>query len=348
MKKFLYPIIIFVFAVSPLRAKRNLGYYLAGQAFEGLALYSWLVPMGLKLEGKTAAGVGLLTPMVWTGASFVNSLTASKITGGMALSSLYGGLSGAIQGALVGDSASRGTFSLLGSIFENVGNFHLFNTLQLNSASAQRWENFANLGLFHVALFDQFKSSSLLYGAASIVESYGSIPVFKNDRHATWGDAFFEMLSSSTMLGSVWLISLGVDEAALDKHDGYRIVTGLGFSTLGYGAGYYLSGRRDLSTGGALFTLFVPTMIDMMATGTIVLLSGSDNAALITSGLLLPFGVYGSYFLFSKREIGANSNGDTGRLKLMLNPVSGAMVMLKNKINTGLNSMPVLTVEYSF
>ena len=352
MKKWLISTFLSLFFLTnPLAAKKNLGIYLAGEAAEGLFLYSWLVPAGLGInDGNAFLGTMLITPMMWTGLSYLNSASSPEITGGMLLSSLYGGIIGAAHGLFIGDDNIRPGLALTMSVLENFGNFHLFEALDLNAASAERWENFAGLGIFHVSLFDNLRGNlTPLYGIVSMLEAYGSIPVFMRDKHATWGDAFFESVSSHTMLGSVWLISIGIDESALDNHDAYRVISGLASTTAGYGLGYYLSRKYDLSTGGAIFTLFVPTLLDMMVTGSGILLSSSNNMQpwYIIGGVLLPVGVYGSYFLFAEKEKPDNPD-DTGWLKFYVNPTVATMALLKNRKGFRFNSVPVVGLNLSF
>ncbi len=329
---------------NSLYAKKNLGYYLGAEAFQGLTMYSWLVPLGLNLHDRTAAGVGLLTPALWTGLSYANSLTTRQISGGMILASLYGGWNGLLQGLLLGNKDNAWGIALLSSTLENLGNYQLFYALNLNAASAQRWMNFSELGLFHVAIVDNFKSNAAVYAIVPFIESYASVPVFMKDTKATWGDAFFEQLSSSTVLGSVWLISLGIDENALE-HEGFRVATGLGLTSVGYGLGYYLSRKRDISTGGALFTLFVPLLANTVVGGTMLLFNGSPSALLLTSGVLMPVGVYGSYFLMSKQSIGVKGR-DTGRFKFFINPYAGAFALVKGARRG--SSVPLGMIAYSF
>ncbi len=365
MKKVLAGILLLaIFLTDTLQAKqakkRNLGIYMATEAAEGLFLYSWMVPLALKVQNNDDAFAEILfiTPITWVGLAYLNSTFAPEITNSMVLSSLYGATSGAVQGALSGDRDTRWRFGFLLSALENFGNFHLFGTLHLNTATVERWRNFAELGMFHVYLFDNLKGDyAPLYGIVSVLESYGSIPIFMKDIHATWGDAFFENISTFTIFKSVWLISTGINDTIFDANDTYRITSGLISTSLGFGLGYYLSRKYDLSIGAAMLILGISSTLEAAAISSDFIMrvgdiwSGSYNShkksyPLIVGGVLLPVLTYGGYFIFAHNEERQDLQHNTGRLNIYVNPVA-TMALLKTN-HKGHSSIPLMTLNLSF
>lgn len=365
MKKVLAGIVLLaIFPTDTLQAKqakkRNLGIYMATEAAEGLFLYSWMVPLALKVQNDNDAFAEILfiTPITWMGLAYLNSTFAPEITNSMVLSSLYGATSGAIQGALSGNRDTRWRLGFLLSALENFGNFHLSGALGLNTPTVERWRNFAELGVFHVYLFDNLKGEyAPLYGIVSVLESYGSIPLFMKDTHATWGDAFFENVSTFTIFKSVWLISTGISDTIFDVHDTYRITSGLISTSLGFGIGYYLSRKYDLSIGAAMLILGISSTLETMAISSDFIMRvwdiwsrsyNSDKISypLIAGGVLLPVLTYGSYFVFAHKEERQDFQHNTGRLNIYINPVA-TMALLKTKHKSH-SFIPLMTLNLTF
>ncbi len=344
-------LLLILFLANTLKAKKNLGIYLLSEASEGVFLYSWEVPQALKAHDDGFVEIMILTPIVWTGLAYLNSTSTQKITGGMVLSSFYGSYMGAIQGALSGNEDTKWRLSLLMSVAENFGNFHLFKALRLNAVTAERWRNFASLGMLHVYLFDNPEGGSPLYSIVSVLESYGSIPIFMKDRHATWGDALFENISTYTLFGSIWLISSGIDDSIFDVNNTYRIASGIISTSVGFGIGYYLSRRYDLPAGAALLTLAIPNTVEFIAMSLegLMLINGWSNTSppIIAGGVLLPLATYGTYFLFAEDE-GKHRVQSTSRFNIYVNPAAATMALLKNRKGLRLNSIPLVEFNMSF
>jgi hypothetical protein len=329
--------------------------YLVGQTFNSLGIYSWSLPVMFSendwSKGQTA--IGLLTPLIYTSTCFL--LTKDRrISSGAAYGSFLGGIEGAFHGGWTFKSA-RGIFPV--SLAENILDFTLGQNMDLTPAMYQRKFNHCVYGYYHYfavkALFvgesienDRINEDFQLGTLLSLGEGYSSLFFSQNSEDITFGDALFELRTSTIGAEALPLILWTIDLHRNENSD-ERVYAAL--SLVGHGVGYLwgnkLSRDYDLPGAAGVMTWLLPYLAHT-ATGGIVLLSDSEGllntypAIFLTMDVLLTSICYKA---FAKKSIDVGKT-DFPDFNMSINPMC---FVLKDK-NKTFENMPFLTFSYNF
>jgi len=249
-----------------------------GQTTLGVGIYSWLLPKGLGLEDKGAVALGLWTPAIALGGSYMTA-SSKRISGGTCYLSFIGGIDGCIHGFLLNpdDVSNPYTLPLILSLVENIGGAILAHKTGITVGIAQRKANYSINSYYHTKLISDLTDadfSSRTYGLVSLMEGYGALLLTRNNYKTTWGDALFELVTSGVGAAEGWLCVLTIDliDDEIDFDTKAYALFSLVGNAIGCGLGYLLSQRNDLTGFGGILTAFGPTIANGMVAGTLLLL----------------------------------------------------------------------------
>lgn len=284
---------------------------IATEVVSGIGVYSWLLPAGLNLEGKGAVALGLWTPAITFGTSWL--ATSGKVvkSSGTPYGCLLGSYDGMVHGFFLNPSGSENPFilPLIFSVGENVLGYQLGERLRLGVGDVQRHFNYSLLGYFHAGMLQwmadlDFDEWRYLYPSLSIVEGYGISLATRKDR-VSFANALTELGFMRVGITSPSSILLGIDLFSEDETFSSKLYVSsmLIGSICGAYIGHKLSHSYDISLAGSIITLLAPTMVNGMVYGTYVLLvedTGTAGTLLILTGISDAVGTWLSYRMFSK------------------------------------------------
>jgi len=328
--------------------------YLVGQTFNSLSIYSWSLPVmfseGDWNEGQAA--IGLLTPLIYTSTCFL--LTKDRrISSGAAYGSFLGGMEGAFHGGWIFKSA-RGIFPV--SLAENILDFTLGQNMNLTPAMYQRKFNHCLYGYYHYYNTRTLLGGRNLWGdpydfiqlgtILSLAEGYTSLFVSKNSEDLTFGDALFELRTSTIGAEALPLILWTIDLHRNENSD-ERVYAAL--SLVGHGVGYIwgnkLSRDYDLPGAAGVMTWLLPYLAHAAIGGIAVLVDNEGfldtyPTIYLTMDVLLTSICYKT---FAKKSIDVGK-ADFPNFNMSINPMC---FVLKDK-NKIFENMPFLTFSYNF
>ncbi len=324
--------------------------YLIGQTSLGLFLYSWAVPLGLGLEDKGAAVIGLFTPLIY--ASVHYGLTGGRrISGGAAYGAFMGGIEGAAHGGLLFKS-EKGILPV--SLSENILDNVLGQTMGFTPGMFQRKFNHCCYGYYHYAAlktfvvdwddWDDLWDIAQIGTAVSLAEGYTSLLLSKNSENLTYGDALFELRTAVKGAEIIPLIITTFDLHREEQTD-ERIYAAT--SLVGHGLGYALGSRltRQYDLSGAASTLiWILPYLAHGATGGLVVLTESEGFAKSYPAIFLTMDLALTYVCYNTFAEKATTIGKTDgpNFNIMVNPMC---FVLKDK---GAQGVPLLMVSYRF
>ena len=324
--------------------------YLIGQTSLGLGLYSWAIPMALGLEDKSAAVIGLFTPLLYASTHYF--LTSGKrISSGSAFGAFMGGIEGAFHGGLLFNSVT-GILPL--SLGENILDNVLGQTRGFTPTMYQRKFSYCCYGYYHyVAIkslisdwddWDDRKDIGQIGTLISLGEGYTALFLSNNSTNLTYGDALFEFRTA--ILGAEALpLILATYDLHRDEQTNGRIyaVTSLIGHGLGYALGRKLTEKYDLSGTAGILTWIVPYLAHGTTAGLMVLAESeglwkSYPVIFLTTDLAL---TYVCYKTFAEKTT-KMGKADAHNFNIAVNPMC---FMLKDKVGC---KMPFLMVSYNF
>ncbi|MBN1695371.1 hypothetical protein JW879_08225 [candidate division WOR-3 bacterium] len=328
--------------------------FLVGQTFHGLSIYSWSLPVmfseGDWSEGQAA--IALLTPLIYTSTCFL--LTKDRrISSGAAYGSFLGGIEGAFHGGYILKS-EKGIFP--GSLAENILDFTLGQNMNFTPAMYQRKFNHCLYGYYH------YYSTRTLFGGRnlwgdpydliqlgtilSLAEGYTSLFMSKDAENLTFGDALFELRTSTIGAEALPLILWTIDLHRNENSD-ERVYAAL--TLVGHGAGYLwghkLSRDNDLPGAAGVMTWLLPYLAHA-ATGGIAVLVDKEGfldtypTIFLTMDVLLTSICYKA---FAKKSLDIGK-ADIPNFNMSVNPMC---FVLKDK-NKTFENMPFITFSYNF
>ncbi len=328
--------------------------YLVGQTFNSLSIYSWSLPVMFSQDdfSKGSAAIGLLTPLIYTSTCFL--LTKDRrISSGAAYGSFLGGIEGAFHGGWIFKSG-RGIFPV--SLAENVLDFTLGQNMGFTPAMYQRKFNHCLYGYYH------YYSTRTLFGGRadwgepydliqlgtilSLAEGYTSLFLSKNAEDLTFGDALFE-LRTSTMGAEALPLILATIDAHRNNYSDERLYAALSLAghSVGYLWGNKLSRDYDLPGAAGVMTWLLPYLAHA-ATGGIAVLVDNEGFLDTYPSIYLTMDVLLTticYKAFAKKSIDMGK-ADIPNFNMSINPMC---FVLKDK-NKNFSNMPFLTFSYTF
>ena len=327
--------------------------FIASQTSLGIGLYSWLLPAGLGLKDEGALALGLWTPAIALGGSYI-ATSNKRISGGTAYLSFIGGIDGCIHGVLLNSEHVRNSYTLplILSLTENIGGAILAHKIGITPGIAQRKANYSVNGYYHTALISTITDadfSSRIYGLVSLIEGYGSLLLTRNDYKTTWGDALFESVTSGIGAAEGWLCVLTADlindEIDLDIK-AYTAFSLVG-NVAGCGLGYLLSQRKDLTSFGGILTAFGPIIANGMVAGTLLLLNVTEPMVYpVLLAIGLPLTTWAIYRTQAKPEEDENVMRTKNiNLGFYFNPYP---LIFNKKFNLQKVQAPLLALELRF
>jgi hypothetical protein len=326
--------------------------YLVGQTFHGLSIYSWGVPVSLGMEGENAAAIGLFTPLIYTSTCFLLTKD-NRISSGAAYGSFLGGIEGAVHGGLLFKS-EKGVVPA--SLAENMLDFTLGQKRGFTPAMFQRKFNHFSYGYYHYFIartllggwevdeepYDLMQLGTIL----SLGEGYTSLFLSKNAEDLTFGDALFELRTSTIGAEALPLILMTID-AHRDESTDELVYAAL--SLAGHGVGYLwgnkLSRDYDLPGAAGVMTWLLPYLAEA-ATGGIAILVDKEGFFNTLPAIYLSMDVlltYVCYRAFARKSIDVGKT-DVPNFNMSINPMC---LVLKDK-NKTFENMPFLTFSYNF
>jgi len=325
--------------------------FLLGQTILGIGVYSWGLPVALSLEDRAAAATGLLTPFVWTGATYL--LTNRKnISGGAAYGSFMGGIEGAFHGGFLLNS---GRAIMPFSIAENFIDFSLGQELDFTPGMFQRKFNHVIYGGYHYAGFvillgkeHEFSvESNLRYGSVvSLAEGYTALFSSTRSNYLTYGDALFELRTS--MFGAQF-IPLCIASYDLFREEASDLKIYAGTSLIGFVGGYILGNKlsreNDLSGPAAFLTYLMPYLAHGLTGGlTLIIDEEGKSIARAYPLIFLATDLGLTYFAYDRFvEKHANARHiEKGGFNFYFNPIG----FVTN--DQFLSKLPFVAFSYSF
>jgi hypothetical protein len=324
--------------------------YLIGQTFHGITLYSWSIPITFGMEGKSAAVIGLFTPLAYTSTHFLLTRD-SRISNGAAYGSFLGGMEGATHGGLLFKS-EKGIFPV--SIAENMIDFTLGQKMNFSPAMYQRKFNHCSYSYYHyfalktlIVGWDKWddKEDIMQMGTLlSLGEGYSSLFLSKNSENLTFGDALFEFRTGIMGAEALPLI-LATYDLHRDEQTNERIYAVS--SLLGHGLGYIL-GRKltrdyDLSGASGVMIWILPYLAHGAAGGLAVL---TESEGLLKSYPVIFLSMdialtYMAYKAFAKKTIGT-VKADIPNFNIAINPMY--FILKERKVD----KVPIFMMSYNF
>lgn len=268
--------------------------FIASEVVSGICLYSWLLPAGLGLEGRGAIALGLWTPAISLGASWMVKKVGSPST---PYHCLLGSINGMWRGFFMNPKETENAFMLplALSIGENALGYVISEKYKFGVEDAQRHLNFTLLGISHAGMLQWLFEGGwggwrYVYPILSAAEGYGLSLALSKQPNISFGDALSEWEFMRVGITSP-LLFLGGLNCLISPEEGFssKLYAGsaLGGSILGALLGNKISNSRDISLGGSIITLLAPPIVEGMIYGTLVLLVPPEEWSDATIGITL-------------------------------------------------------------
>lgn len=289
--------------------RRGRAMLLTGGALLGVGFYSWSVPLGADLEGKTAVGVGMLSAAAGFALPYLPT-QRGEVTPGMTNLALWGGTRGALHGYLLRraterryepDTDPRAAAAVLGSLVEGAAGFVIAKQTDLSAGDAHMIGVGGDFGLISGFAFnemfqvdagdygDEREASATFLIASAVGMAGAAIAAPRTDW--TWGDA--EVFRACGLLGA----AVGTSIATIATDEGRPIAAG---AIAGAGLGMFL-GRlhlrdREYRPNDAILVELGSVAGAALGAGAAYLLSkeNQDESLYISIGTL---GALGGFFV---------------------------------------------------
>jgi len=234
--------------------RRGRAMLLTGGALLGVGFYSWSVPLGADLEGKTAVGVGMLSAAAGFALPYL-ATQRGEVTPGMTNLALWGATRGALHGFLLRraterryepDDDPRAAAAAIGSLVEGAAGFVLAKQTDLSAGDAHMIGVGGDFGLISGFAFnemfqvdagdygDEREASATFLIASALGVAGAAIAAPRTDW--TWGDA--EVFRACGLIGA----AVGTSIATIVTDEGRPVSAA---ALAGAGVGMFL-GRLHL------------------------------------------------------------------------------------------------------